>query len=137
MMPIAVNRKARCPIPSWAEIGQQYAAQVKAAVLEDTRQELIYVKKAYAHERVTPGSLPGTALVATLKKIARELDTRWQIDDEPLTEEQKERILRETGEALGLENPEEFVWLTKGASNDAYMQMVSYIGAVLQAARKK
>jgi hypothetical protein len=124
-------------MPSFQEIGRDYAAAVKAAVQQDAGREMVYVKKAYAHQRVEPDSLQTAALTAALKKIARELDTLWKIGDEPLSEEQKQQILRETGAALGLASPDDFIWITKGASNDAYMQMVNYIGAVLQAAGKK
>jgi hypothetical protein len=124
-------------MPSWTEIGQEYAADVRKAVQADQRRDFEYIKKAYAHEQVEPSSLRGTNLTETLKRIARELEDQWKVKGEPLTEEQKDRILRETGEALGFPDPEDFTYLTKGASNDAYMQMVSYIGAVLQAAGKK
>lgn len=123
-------------MPTFAEIGKGYAAEVKAALREDEQKELIYVKKAYASERVTPGSLGGTALVTALKKIARNLDA-LRTNGKELSDEQKEEILRQAGIAFGLEDPNEFVWLTKGASNDAYMQMVSHIGALLQAGGKK
>ena len=124
-------------MPSWEQIGRDYAAEVRAAVAQDQRQDLVYIKKAYAREQVTPGSLPGTSLVVALKKIARDLDTFWKVDDKPLTQEQKDRMLRETGAALGLAAPDDFVWLTKSCSNDNYVQMVGYIGALLQAAGKK
>lgn len=124
-------------MPTFKEIGRDYAAQVKAAVEADARQNLEYVKKAYARERITADSLPSTHLVAALKKIARAVKEDWRSDGQPLSEEQEDEILRQAGAALGLENPEDFVYLTKGASNDAYMQMVNYISGVLQASGKK
>ena len=119
-------------MPTFEEIGRDYATQVSAALEKDKRQDKLYIKRAYAHQAITPESLPDTELVTTLKKIGRELETKWKVQDKPLTEQQKNEILEEAGKALDFANPEDFIQIAKGASNDAYIQLVDRISALIR-----
>ena len=124
-------------MPSFEVIGRDYARQVHDAVRADAHQHKVYVTNAYAGIAVPPWLLAGTNLVATLKEIARAVENDWNIEGRPLTREQKDEILRQTGRALGLPRPDDFGYVTNGASNDAYMQLVTYISQLLPTQSKK
>src|SRR5262245_24495509 len=122
---------------TFEEIGKYYAAEVREAIAKDQSRQMQYVRKAALNEQVEATSLRGTALIGTLKRIAQELETLWKINDKPLTEVQKGEIIRHAGIELGLPDPGNLRQLTEGASNDAYMQMVTYVSQLLTLQGKK
>lgn len=124
-------------MPSFQEIGQSYASDIRKAVAEDQAASATYVKEASYRRKIDAATLPDTQLIRALKKIHQGVNTGWEINGKPLSEEQKNTILREAGAALGLPRAEDFGFLTKGASNDAYLQLVNHISSILDAARKK
>jgi hypothetical protein len=65
------------------------------------------------------------------KEISLDLD-RYTVDDKPLTEEQRKQILEIAGQELELATPSDFYWFIKGGSNDAYMQMITYVGNIVK-----
>jgi hypothetical protein len=110
-------------MPTFAEIGREYAERVVKSIRKDG-----FTKTA----SLSTARLYGTNVVAVLREISGELDSKWTIDDKPLTEQQKQQIAVEAGRQLGLDQPEEFHWAVKAASNDAYMELVEHISNIIK-----
>ena len=123
-------------MPTFQEIGQTYATQIRAAIAQDSVRGQGYIKKAYASESIDPKSMGSTTLADALKKIIADLNNVWKVDNKPLTSEQRDEILRQTGVALGMPDPSEFGLIAKGASNDAYMTLVERISIIVQPVKK-
>ena len=117
-------------MPSFEELGRQYAGRVVAAVEEDARRKLGYVVKALASRPVSPSELPYTGLAQAIKDIAHALDGLRTGKGTAPTEEHKNRALRETGRALGLVNPDEFVTITKAVCGNAYATLPDRIASL-------
>ena len=119
-------------MPSFEELGRRYAGQVLAAVEDDARRKLSYVVKALTCRPVSPSELPYTGLVQAIKDIARSLDGYRTSKGAAPSQEQKDRALRETGRALGLPDPEEFVVVAKGVARDAYATLPDRVSALIR-----
>lgn len=113
-----------------ADLPRQYAGEVRAAIDADRQANSGYVKTA-ADASTVAKALPTSNLIRVLKKIAREVEQEWRVNDRPLSDDQKSELYRETGRLLGVPRPSDFELITKGASNDAYMTLVNHIGGLL------
>lgn len=113
-------------MPTFKEIAQGYAAKVRTATRLDG-----FTKAAAAAVKST--DLPGSAILKVAKEITANLDT-YRVDGQPLTEEQRKTILELAGQELELAMPSDFYWFIKGGSNDAYMQMITYVGNIVKKA---
>jgi hypothetical protein len=67
----------------------------------------------------------------TIIRIVEHLNT-WQRDGEPLTQQERDEIAEFVGQELGLSDPGDFVEMTKSASNNAYMQLVTQVSQLIQ-----
>ncbi len=110
-------------MPTFSEIGRDYSNRVVDAIRQDG-----FTKTA----SLTTASLYGAHVVATLREIGGELDTKWTIDNKPLSEQEKRAIAIEVGRALGLDRPEDFHSAVRAASNDAYMELVEHITSIIR-----
>src|ERR1700722_5473733 len=100
-------------MPTFNEIAQGYALKIRRAIIDDGFRR---------SASVTTAGIRGSRVLRAFKEISSDLD-RYTIDDEPLTEEQRKRVLALAGKSLDLDEPEDFYWSTRAGSNDAYMQM--------------
>lgn len=106
---------------SFKEISKEYADELLEAMQKDRLTKTASIQES---------TLRGSHTVSVLKKIASDLERRWTVDQEPLTDEQKDLITGGIGEDLGLPDPTVVGRAVKSASNDAYMQMVQHIGNI-------
>jgi hypothetical protein len=118
-------------MPTFQQIGQDYADRVRSAIEEDVTANRAYTRKGHMAKSIEPATLPKTKLIAELKRIAAESVTRWQIGDRHLTEAEQQEVYRQTGEALGMVNADQFGLIAKDASNDAFMTLIKCIGNLL------
>ena len=129
-----VNRKnaeKKLPMPTFQQIGQDYAVRVQSAIQEDVTANRTYIKKASASKQIEPTTLPDTKLITELKRIAKESGTRWKIGNRHLTEAEQDEVYRQTGQALGMPDPGQFGLIAEGASNDAFLTLTTYINDLL------
>jgi hypothetical protein len=108
-------------MPTFDDVSKGYAAQIRKALDEDA-----FTKSA----SITLNEARHSSIISALKAIAGDLDS-WRVDNQPLTEEQKERILKGASEHLNLPDARTVPQAVRNASNDAYMELVTDIGRLL------
>src|SRR4051794_34348768 len=110
-------------MPKFSEISADYAKRLQEAIRKDS-----FTKTASLNETVIRFS----ATAQTLKEISTALDNDWKVDDEPLTQEQKDRITAGIAEELGMAEPVIIRRAVKASSNDSYLELVTEIGKILR-----
>jgi len=114
-------------MPTFTEISADYAQKLQAAIRKDS-----FTKSASLSETVVRYS----ATARALKDISTALDNDWKVGDEPLTQEQKDRITTGIAEELGIQETVIIQRAVKASSNDSYLQLVSDIGQILRSKTK-
>ena len=105
---------------TFQEFAEQYAARVCAALLTDGFTRTASVEASTVQYSQT---------AAVLKNIAAEIDSAT-VDDRPISNLDKDRLLTLIGQELTLEEPGDFIFTIKAASNDAYMELVTHINGL-------
>jgi hypothetical protein len=101
-----------------------YAKLVRSALEQDQ-----FTRSA----SITESKMRSSVTARILKEIDSDVRT-WRVEAEnrPVNERERDKILLEVGQALGLEKPQEFVISVKAASNDAYVELVHHVGGLLR-----
>ena len=110
---------------TFKEIAKEFAGKVVAATAKKT-SITGHTKEA---QEVT------AAVYTVLQGLNTQLGT-YAISDKPLTDAQREHILKLVGEELGLSKPDDFVKMTKAASNTSFLIMVQQISTLVQQVKK-
>lgn len=111
------------PVPTLAEIGQDYAYRVAMAVATDREAGKSYTEGP-GERIVKAASLRASNILTELKKIAREVDSVWEVENKPLTPAHKREIYRSAGRSLALDDPDDFERIVKGGSNEELSSLV-------------
>jgi hypothetical protein len=111
-------------MPTFKEIAKELAGKVVTA--SSKKSVTGHIKEA----QETNG-----AVYAALQEINGRLGD-FSISGKPLTDEQREEILKLAGEELKLKQPDDFVKMTKAASNTSFLQMVQQISTLVQQVKK-
>lgn len=112
---------------SFQEIAQTYAKEVRDAVRGDGFTKIATVTKSL---------VIGSKTLKALKLVYEGIESGWEIEGKPLTDEQKAHLAELVGIELGMPKPGDFYGISKSASNDAYMQMINHIGDLIKVVAK-
>jgi hypothetical protein len=110
-------------MPTFDEIAKDYSDRFERALERDG-----FFKSTAT---ISESTLKRSSTLTTLKEIAVEID-RWEIDGEPLTDDQKKQIYRRVTANLQLSRPDTFPGSVKCASNDAYIELVNHISNLVK-----
>lgn len=104
------------------EIAQGYAKEVKAALDAD---------KFSSESPITVNAVRFSRTASALKRIASDLD-QYTIGGEPLSQSQRDEILRKAGQFLDSSEASAFPRAVRNASNDKYTDLVGDITVILK-----
>jgi hypothetical protein len=108
------------------DIAKEYAEKIKTATNRTT------VTKTASTNLIEKAIKESDPLIVVLKNIQYDLDSRRYSDtNKPLSKEDREFILKQTGVLLGLERPDNLAYVVKEASNENAISLLSYMTQLL------
>ena len=104
-------------MPTYDEIASQYAEIIKSAI----RKSRIIKSASLVTE-----SKEREELLNNLKEIFNDVNIYVKEDKTKLTDSDKDYIFNLVGKKLGLSNPEKVYLIIKEASNDRFIELLTY-----------
>ncbi len=110
-------------MPTFDEISEDYSKRIRAAASESSLSK----SAAYLTESEKQQEKQRN-VTAVLKQINEDLKG-YTIESKPLSEDQRNRIIKGAAVVLGLKKPDSLVLMLKEASNDNFVALANYWAA--------